>query len=659
MRLYLAFMCFISFSFFGICQTWETVVYLPDNLGVDQLEVVSESNIYVAVDNLKFIRWDGSQWNDIGNFNPNYVPYFEVIADDDIYATHNDYLSGDGQSTYNYIAHWDGNNWTNAGDLNVGRTISKIKVLSPTEIYAVGNFELPGYNWKPVAKYNGSGWSVLGEGTSNAGAYETSGNLWVGGTHNIYATSGYSGSGEVLVKRWDGTNWQVLNDSNNIVNRLSETFVVSENEVYSFGTETANGNSCIALWDGLKWEPLGNIKEELDLSNSAYNGRISYRVVKSDQIYAVGSAFREESFSYIIAKWNGSSWEEVGNFDGDNAAEVLDILDGYLYVAGRFTELNSSGQRVTVIKRFFIDSFFIEAAANISERGAVNGSGVFSSSDVVTLTALPEEGFHFLFWSEEGVQVSNNPVYEFEVDSDRNLIAHFEPNSYTISVNVNPNEGGVVTGSGVYNFGDVINMVATPFNGYSFLNWTENGEIVSINPQYQFVLESDRNFTANFELSSFLITTGANPEEGGSTTGGGTYGYGDLVNLTAVPEKGYSFINWTENGHVVSEVPVYDLIAESNKNVIANFQIDLALSDQIIFKPKIYPNPFIDFINIQTYREPIEKVQVFDLSGRLVMNITGNFPNGLKLFAENLKKGVYLLMINTKHNKWPIQILKE
>lgn len=504
---------FIFIYQFSYGQEWETVAYLPGNFEVKQLEVVSENKIYVAAKNQKLIHWNGNQWSTIGDFDPLYVPVFQYNAADDIYATHNDYISGDGQTYYNYIAHWDGSVWSNTGNLNSAKTITNFKVINPNEIYAVGNFVLEGYNWKPVAEYNGSDWEVVGLGDENAGAYATYANLWVNDADDIYATSGYSDIGVIRIKHWDGMNWSVLYNSDDSVNRLSKTFPVSENEVYSFGYENGSGNSCIALWDGEIWEPLGDIRGDLDLSTSGNNGGMTYRYVKQNEIYAVGSALKDaNNLTFEVAKWNGTNWEEVGSLDADKQAAVLDIYNGYLYVAGDLTELSPSGNRVTVIKRYYIDALFISATSNPIEGGTVEGTGVFASGEMATLTAMP---------------------------------------------NIN----------------------------YVFENWTENGQIVSTEPVYEFTVDPDRELVANFQIEM--------------------------------------------------SVPNYD-------------------SESLV----VFPNPFTNSISLKISKSSIDKVQVFDLLGRLVIDVPGNNSDSMKLEIQNLEKGNYILKIHTDSGIQSIRIIK-
>jgi hypothetical protein len=92
---------------------------------------------------------------------------------------------------------------------------------------------------------------------------------------------------------------------------------------------------------------------------------------------------------------------------------------------------------------------------------------------------------------------------------------------FTISVSSNPAVGGTVNGDGSYTLGSNATVTAVPATGYTFTNWTENGNVVSTLTSYSFVVNQDRNLDANFEQSSSLeetlnhsITVYPNPSRG-------------------------------------------------------------------------------------------------------------------------------------------------
>lgn len=68
------------------------------------------------------------------------------------------------------------------------------------------------------------------------------------------------------------------------------------------------------------------------------------------------------------------------------------------------------------------------------------------------------------------------------------------------------------------------------------------------------------------------ITVTVNPANTGSVTGAGTYDVGDICTLTATPESGYRFVNWTENNEVVSTNATYQFTVNANRDLVANFE---------------------------------------------------------------------------------------
>ena len=58
--------------------------------------------------------------------------------------------------------------------------------------------------------------------------------------------------------------------------------------------------------------------------------------------------------------------------------------------------------------------------------------------------------------------------------------------------------GGTVTGAGEYAEGETVTLTATANEGYTFVNWTENGAEVSTSATYTFTVTADRTLVANF-----------------------------------------------------------------------------------------------------------------------------------------------------------------
>jgi len=93
--------------------------------------------------------------------------------------------------------------------------------------------------------------------------------------------------------------------------------------------------------------------------------------------------------------------------------------------------------------------------------------------------------------------VSLNNYEAAEYWNEYNLVG-IETNYCEISATANPAEGGIITGTGIYEEGQICVLNATANNGYGFVNWTENGEEVSTEAIYSFTVTGGRALVANF-----------------------------------------------------------------------------------------------------------------------------------------------------------------
>lgn len=215
----------------------------------------------------------------------------------------------------------------------------------------------------------------------------------------------------------------------------------------------------------------------------------------------------------------------------------------------------------------------INAMTNPMGYGTVEGAGSYDNGTFCTLTATPNTDYRFLNWTEDGTVVSTNDIYTFMVIRDRDLVANFARNTFDITATANPTEGGSVEGSGTYNYDATCTLTATASTGYHFVNWTEDGSVVSTDASYSFIVNDDRTLVANFALNDYTITASANPAIGGNVDGAGTYAHGTTCTVTASPNTNCTFNNWTENGNVVSTDATYSFTVTGDRTLVANFTL--------------------------------------------------------------------------------------
>lgn len=89
--------------------------------------------------------------------------------------------------------------------------------------------------------------------------------------------------------------------------------------------------------------------------------------------------------------------------------------------------------------------------------------------------------------------------------------------------------------------------------------------------------------TVGCKKETYNVIVSANPPEGGTVTGGGTYQQGQSCTITARTNPGYNFVNWMENGNVVSTEQFYTFNVDGHHTFMANF--DDGIINEFDFSP--------------------------------------------------------------------------
>ena len=141
-----------------------------------------------------------------------------------------------------------------------------------------------------------------------------------------------------------------------------------------------------------------------------------------------------------------------------------------------------------------------------TEMGTVSGGGNFTYGQTCGVSAQANEHFVFDNWTENGTVVATDRFYSFDVTANRYLTANFSPILYEINASTNPENSGTISGTGNYSFGESVTLSVLPATYYTFENWTENGEIVSTEPEYTFIVNENRNLVANLSYLDGVIS---------------------------------------------------------------------------------------------------------------------------------------------------------
>jgi len=229
--------------------------------------------------------------------------------------------------------------------------------------------------------------------------------------------------------------------------------------------------------------------------------------------------------------------------DGDTATLTATANTGYHFVNWNDGDTNAIRTVIvtadaTYIANFAINQYTLTVAANDPTMGTVTGSGTYNYNSTATLTASANTGYHFVSWNDGDTNAARLVV----VIADDSYTATFAANQYTLTVASIDSAMGTVTGTGTYFFGDTATLTATANYGHHFVSWNDG----DTNAARLVVVNADAAYLAIFGVNTYTLTVAANDTAMGTVTGSGTYYYGDTATLTATPNSGYRFVNWTD-----------------------------------------------------------------------------------------------------------------
>ena len=268
-------------------------------------------------------------------------------------------------------------------------------------------------------------------------------------------------------------------------------------------------------------------------------------------------------------------------------------------------------------------------------KGTLIGEGTYLCNDdsARTFVARPIDCYEFVSWTLNGNVVSTDTQYSVILSSDLDLVANFTYASYSITAASNTAAGGSISGAGNFECDSTVTMMATAANCYEFENWTENGNVVSLDSNYAFKAERNRSLVANFKKRTYEVSVKVEPAGAGTITGAGTYDCGTNVQMTATSNSGYAFASWEIDGIIKSSNSNYQFNLEEDVLLTARFKQSGSVTDQTNTGISIYPNPSSGIFTIQCdLTNSARTVSVFNSLGRLVQIMEENeFPLQLNL----------------------------
>ena len=242
--------------------------------------------------------------------------------------------------------------------------------------------------------------------------------------------------------------------------------------------------------------------------------------------YLEGSEITIQAFAnegYVFTSWNDSNTENP---------RTITVTGNATYIAN-FSDISS------------VTTYTINVLSSNNEMGEATGSGIYAEGNIITIEAIPYEGYMFASWNDNN---TDNPR-QITVTGDATYIASFEalPAQYTITVLSASNDQGSVAGGGTFYEGTEIQISATANEGFRFASWNDGN---TDNPR-TITVTGDATYIAMFEElpAQYIITVLSANSDQGSVAGGGTFYAGTEIQISAIASEGFRFAAWNDGNH--------------------------------------------------------------------------------------------------------------
>ncbi|MBR5533042.1 MAG: discoidin domain-containing protein [Bacteroidales bacterium] len=217
--------------------------------------------------------------------------------------------------------------------------------------------------------------------------------------------------------------------------------------------------------------------------------------------------------SYDNSEWEPIATITLADISGDNTFSCN--AGGLLaqYVRLRFTEEQGNWFQMQEFEVYEDPVVLAERTISVSVNDAAMGSAYIGEEGItevtgqtksVKMTAVPAEGFKFINWTLNGEEVSTSVSYADRTEGDKAYVANFAAKEvYQVSVVVNDAIMGtaVATVEGSVYEGTEITLVATPADGYEFVNWTVGEEVIGDETTIVTVVNATTEYKANFKVT--------------------------------------------------------------------------------------------------------------------------------------------------------------
>ena len=272
---------------------------------------------------------------------------------------------------------------------------------------------------------------------------------------------------------------------------------------------------------------------------------------------------------YVFSGWTVTKGTESTNYSGTS---LTFVATGEMSVQANFSTAiatyniseatgtleNSTSSRYTTWSSSEVSGLYLTASYNSNAVEAIS----FNSGQVKLISAI----------YEDKTSTYKNPITYTLSAPDGYVITAYSMTYKSSSSNFAMTVANAQMTQTLANRNEVLTLSATGLSAQN-TEFTVNGANTNYAIQVQeFTVTLQSEGGAIPTPTQYTITATANPGTAGSVTGGGTFTEGATVTLTATPNSGYEFVNWTKGGIEVSTNATYSFTANASASYVANFQ---------------------------------------------------------------------------------------
>ena len=239
----------------------------------------------------------------------------------------------------------------------------------------------------------------------------------------------------------------------------------------------------------------------------------SGNLVETNAVYTFAMPYNDYN---LYARWDAPSFnvnvsknhENAGTVTGSgpyeyNSSVTVSAITnkGYTFdgiykndskiTSGNSYTFNMPFEGVDLLIKWNLITYTITYNLNGGANSSSNPSSYNVESPTINLANPTKTGYTFTGWTSDGSSITSIPTGS---TGNLTLTANWSVNSYQVSVVINNESLGSVSGSGSYNFGSSVTLTASPISDNVFKGWYSDSGLTTLlsasNP-YTFNLESE------------------------------------------------------------------------------------------------------------------------------------------------------------------------